>query len=137
MDVVATSQPGVFVCGAAQGPKDIPDSVQQGSSAAACATSLLAEARGSLIEPPPQYEERDIRGEKPRIGVFVCHCGINIAGVVDTEAVAEYAKSLPGVEYAIKPDVRLFDRPAKRDQAGNRGIQAQPVCRCIVHAAHP
>ena len=75
MDVVATSQPGVYVCGAAQGPKDIPDSVQQGSSAAACATSLLADARGSLIEPPPQYEERDIRGEKPRIGVFVCHCG--------------------------------------------------------------
>ncbi len=100
LDVVATSQPGVYVCGAAQGPKDIPDSVQQGSSAAACATSLLADARGSLIDPPPQYKERDIRGEKPRVGVFVCHCGINIAGVVNTEAVAEYARTLPGVEYA-------------------------------------
>lgn len=32
-----------------------------------------------------------------RIGVFVCDCGLNIAGVVDTKAVAEYAKTLPNV----------------------------------------
>jgi heterodisulfide reductase subunit A len=32
-----------------------------------------------------------------RIGVFVCDCGLNIAGVVDTTAVAEYAKTLPDV----------------------------------------
>jgi heterodisulfide reductase subunit A len=32
-----------------------------------------------------------------RIGVFVCHCGTNIAGKVDVEAVAEYAAGLPGV----------------------------------------
>ena len=30
--------------------------------------------------------------EEPRIGVFVCHCGHNIAGVVDVVRVAEYAK---------------------------------------------
>ena len=41
----------------------------------------------------------DHRG-KPRIGVFVCHCGINIAGVVDVVAVAEYARTLPNVVYA-------------------------------------
>jgi len=35
-----------------------------------------------------------------RIGVYVCHCGLNIAGVVDVEQVAEYAKSLPGVAVA-------------------------------------
>ena len=40
------------------------------------------------------------RGEEPRIGVFVCHCGLNIAGVVDVEAVTEYARTLPGVVYA-------------------------------------
>ncbi len=38
--------------------------------------------------------------KKPRIGVFVCHCGENIAGVVDVKAVAEYAKTLPNVEYS-------------------------------------
>ncbi len=37
---------------------------------------------------------------EPRIGVFVCHCGHNIAGVVDVEEVAEKAKSLPGVIFS-------------------------------------
>jgi heterodisulfide reductase subunit A-like polyferredoxin len=99
MDLVATAREGVFVCGVTQGPKDIPETVQQGSSAAACATALLAEARGSLITPPPRYAERDVRGEAPRIGVFVCHCGINIAGTVDVAAVADYAAKLPDVVY--------------------------------------
>jgi len=39
--------------------------------------------------------------EEIRIGVFVCHCGLNIAGVVDVEEVTEYAKKLSGVVYAI------------------------------------
>lgn len=37
--------------------------------------------------------------ELPRIGVFVCHCGSNIAGHVDVGAVAEYAQRLPGVVF--------------------------------------
>ena len=37
--------------------------------------------------------------EQPRIGVFVCHCGTNIGGVVDVKSVAEYAKTLPGVAF--------------------------------------
>ncbi len=36
----------------------------------------------------------------PKIGVYVCHCGINIAGTVDVEAVSEYAATLPGVAIA-------------------------------------
>jgi len=36
----------------------------------------------------------------PRVGVYICHCGTNIAGVVDVEAVAQYAASLPGVVIA-------------------------------------
>ncbi len=38
--------------------------------------------------------------ETPRIGVFVCHCGINIGGVVDVPSTVEYAKNLPNVVYA-------------------------------------
>ncbi|MCJ2540694.1 MAG: hypothetical protein LN414_05445, partial [Candidatus Thermoplasmatota archaeon] len=45
-------------------------------------------------------EERDVEGEEPRIGVFVCHCGTNIGGVVDVPAVVEYARGLPGVVFA-------------------------------------
>ncbi|RLG21306.1 heterodisulfide reductase [Methanosarcinales archaeon] len=97
---VCTSREGVYVLGAAQGPKDIPDTVAQASGAAAKAGALLAEARGTMIEVPELPPERDVSGEIPRVGVFVCHCGLNIGGVVDVPAVAEYAKTLPYVVYA-------------------------------------
>jgi heterodisulfide reductase subunit A len=38
----------------------------------------------------------------PRIGVFVCDCGLNIAGTVDTQAVTDYARTLPGVVTAVR-----------------------------------
>jgi len=38
--------------------------------------------------------------EQPRIGVFICHCGTNIAGSLSIEEVKEYAKTLPGVVVA-------------------------------------
>ena len=44
--------------------------------------------------------EENNNNEEVRVGVFVCHCGVNIAGVVDVKAVAEYAKTLPNVVYA-------------------------------------
>lgn len=95
---LATSRPGVFVAGAFQGPKDVPESVSQASGAAALASELLAESRGSqsVTITYPQ-EDRALAEEEPRIGVFVCHCGVNIAGTVDVEAVRDYAGTLPGV----------------------------------------
>jgi len=35
-----------------------------------------------------------------RIGVFICHCGTNIAGVISPQELAEYAKTLPNVVFA-------------------------------------
>ncbi len=95
----STLKPGIYITGACQGPKDIPDSVTQASGAAGKAEALLKEARKSLIEVKPLPEEKAIQPE-PRVGVFVCHCGLNIASVVDVEKVAEYAKTLPNVAYA-------------------------------------
>ena len=40
--------------------------------------------------------------EQLRIGVFVCDCGLNIAGSVDTEAVKDYAATLPDVAVAVR-----------------------------------
>jgi heterodisulfide reductase subunit A len=97
---VSTSQPGIFVCGALQGPKDIPQSVTEASAVAAAASELLAEARYSLALQKPEYPERDVTGEEPRIGVFICHCGTNIAGVIDVASLKEYAATLPGVSHA-------------------------------------
>ena len=95
-----TSREGVYVSGAFSSPKDIPETVAQSSGAAAMATSLIADARGTEVSPRVYPPQKDVRGEKPRIGVFVCHCGINIGGVVDVPAVTEYAKTLPYVVYA-------------------------------------
>ena len=95
-----TNQPGIYVAGAFGEPKDIPETVIEASCAAASASVLLAPARGTLIREPVYPPERDVSEEEPRVGVFVCHCGINIGGVVDVPDVVEYAKTLPNVVYA-------------------------------------
>jgi heterodisulfide reductase subunit A len=95
-----TSREGIFVAGPFAEPKDIPETVVQASAAAAMVQSLLKDVRGQLIAPKVYPPERDVSGEEPRIGVFVCHCGTNIAGVVNVPAVVQYAKTLPNVVYA-------------------------------------
>ena len=91
---------GIFVAGAFSEPKDIPDTVIEASCAAAQASALLAGARGALTREHTWPEERDVNNEAPRVGVFVCHCGINIGSVVDVPKVIEYAAQLPYVAYA-------------------------------------
>lgn len=101
---LATSRPGIFVSGAVNGPKDIPETVCEASGAAEAASVALAEARGNLIEEETLPQELVFSDEDElRIGVFICHCGTNIASVVDVDAVTEYAKTLPGVVYAEHP----------------------------------
>jgi heterodisulfide reductase subunit A len=95
-----TSRRGVFTGGVLQEPKDIPDTVMQASAAAARAMELLAPARGTRVRTKIYPAERDITDEPPRIGVFVCHCGSNIASVVDVEAVVRRARELPFVAFA-------------------------------------
>jgi heterodisulfide reductase subunit A len=95
-----TSKSGIFVCGAFAAPKDIPESVAQASGAAAKAMEVIASARGTQVAKKEYPPERDVSQEEPRIGVFVCHCGINIGGVVNVPEVVEYAKTLPNVVYA-------------------------------------
>jgi heterodisulfide reductase subunit A-like polyferredoxin len=94
-----TSRPGVYVSGTFQGPKDIPSSVTEASGAACAAGRHLAPARHTLTKTVTLPTERDVLGEEPRVGVFVCKCGINIAGVIDVDEVSAYAKSLPNVVY--------------------------------------
>jgi heterodisulfide reductase subunit A len=99
---VATSKQGIFVCGAFQGPKDIPQSVVDSSAAAAAAGEILSTARNTLTRSKEVVPEINVINERPRIGVFVCRCGINIAGVVDVPSVTEYATTLPYVDFATE-----------------------------------
>jgi heterodisulfide reductase subunit A len=83
-----TTKEGIFITGTCISPKDIPDSIAEASGAAARCESFLKDSRGSLVEVKDLPPEKDI-GSEPRVGVFICHCGINIASVVDVESVAK------------------------------------------------
>ena len=95
-----TSREGIYASGTVTEPKDIPESVIQASAAAAEAAKDISDARGTKIIEKEYPKEKDVSTEIPRIGVFVCHCGINIAGVIDVKKVVESAKKLPYVVYA-------------------------------------
>jgi len=95
-----TSRRGIYAIGPFREPKDIPESVVDASGAAAQAAALLAPSRHTLTRKREYPPERDVTGEEPHIGVFVCHCGSNIGGFLDVPSVAEYAKTLPGVVHA-------------------------------------
>lgn len=103
-----TSVPGVFVAGVFQSPKDIPESVVQGLGAASDAGSILSSARHTLTDKKEYPEELDIADDKAtegspvgkRIGVFICHCGRNIASVIDVEGLSKQVKKLPFVTHS-------------------------------------
>ena len=97
---VSTSRPGVYVCGTFEGPKDIPETIVQSSAAACLAMAAVGRTDGGSLFPEEIPPERDIAGEPPRIGVFVCDCGFNIGGVIDVEAVVAHAGTLDGVVVA-------------------------------------
>jgi len=127
---VTTSRPGIYVCGAFQGPKDIPQSVMEASAAAGAVSAALSGARHSLTKVQAHPHERDVIGEESRIGVFVCHCGINIGGVVRVPEIAEYAKTLPDVVwasdelFACSADVQEKIKTVIRDYGLNRVVVA-------------
>lgn len=100
LDPVKTSLDGIYVAGVSSGPKDIPEAVMESDAAASRCLNLLSDARGELITREEFPPEKDVSREEPRVGVFVCHCGTNIAGVVNVPDVVEYTKTLPNVVYA-------------------------------------
>jgi len=101
--------PGLFVAGAFREPKDIPETVAEAAGAAAEVAAFLQQSAlrtpHSALRTPhsalrtPHSALRDVSDEEPKVGVFVCECGgelapIGIAGLV------EWARELPGVAVA-------------------------------------
>jgi heterodisulfide reductase subunit A len=129
-----TSKPGVFVCGAFSAPKDIPESVAQASGAAARAMDMIADARGTQVTAREYPPERDVSKEEPRIGVFVCHCGINIGGVVNVPQVVEYAKTLPNVVYA---EANIYTCSQDTQKLIREKIEQNKLNRVIVASCTP
>jgi len=129
-----TSKPGVFVSGAFSGPKDVPETVAQASAAAAEASSLLAPSRGTLVTEKEYVPETNVNYEAPRIGAFICHCGINIAGVVDVPAVVEYARTLPHVVYV---DGNLYTCSQDTQEVIKKAIKEHNLNRIFVASCTP
>jgi len=132
--MVETSRPGIYTCGVYQAPKDIPETVGQASAAAGAAAMLLSEAKGTLLSKAEYPPERNVTPEEPRIGVFVCHCGINIAGVVDVARVSDYARTLAGVVYA---DHYTFTCATDSLEAMRQVIEEQGLNRVVVASCSP
>lgn len=131
---IETSRPGIFVSGAFQGPIDIPESVVTGSGANALCGQLLTYRRGKLARERIYPPERDVSGEEPRVGVFVCHCGANIGRVVDVPSVVEYALSLPNVVHA---EDGLFICSTDSAQEIANTIREKRLNRVVVAACTP
>jgi heterodisulfide reductase subunit A len=131
---VRTSKPGVFVCGTFESPKDIPQSVIESSASAAVVESTLAESRGSMVQAKDSPVEIDVRGAPPRIGVFVCNCGTNIAGFLETPEVVEYAKTLPNVVFT---EDNLFSCSQDTQEQMTQIIKEQKLNRVVVAACSP
>jgi heterodisulfide reductase subunit A len=131
---VRSSREGIFVCGAFQGPKDIPQSVIEASSAAAEAGVLLSAGRNTETRERVLPEERQGLGKRPRIGVFICQCGINIGGIVDVPGVRDYAATLPFVEYATD---NLFTCSTDTQDIMAKVIREKGLNRIVVAACTP
>ena len=131
---VATERPGVFTCGAFNGPKDIPQAVMEASAAACAASEGIAESRNQLIRYQELPPEKDFAGEDIKVGVFVCNCGINIGGVADVPAVREYAKTLPQV---VHVEDNLFTCSQDTQEKMKQVIQEKGINRVVVASCSP
>ncbi len=131
---VSTSRPGVYVCGLFQGPKDIPYAVMEASAAACAAAIDLSDARGTQALEEVLPAERDLSLEEPRIGVFVCNCGINISSVVNVTEVVDYAATLPHVVFTTQ---NLFSCSQDTQERIKSIIEEEKLNRIVVAACSP
>ena len=134
-----TSQPGIFVSGAIQGPMDIPESVFTASAAGAQCGEMLNYRRGKLAKDRAYPEERDVSAEEPKIGVFVCHCGANISSVVQVPSTVEYALTLPNVVYAQEQLFSCATNSAQEitDVAKEKGLNRVVIAACSPRTLEP
>jgi len=134
-----TSRAGIFVSGGFQGPADIPDSVLTASAAGSQCGKLLNYRRGKLSTERVYPRERDVSGEEPRIGVFVCHCGANIGRIVNVPETVEYALSLPNVVYAQEQLFACATNSAREitDVTREKGLNRVVVAACSPRTLEP
>jgi heterodisulfide reductase subunit A len=136
ISAVESTREGVYVCGSAVGPQIIPDCVAQASAAAARAELFLAGHRRA--EEERHGEPMDLSGP-PRVGVMICHCGVNIAGVLDIEDLVSFASGLPGVA-AVGQDLfacSMTGQDALIEMIRENGLNRVVVAACTPRTHEP
>jgi heterodisulfide reductase subunit A len=108
--------------------------VTEASAAASAAAKNLVQARGTLTKEKTYPPERDTGSEEPRVGVFVCSCGINIANTVNVPEVVEYAKTLPLVHFV---ENNLFSCSTDTQVLMAEKIKEHNLNRIVVAACTP
>jgi heterodisulfide reductase subunit A len=129
-----TTREGIFASGAFISPKDIPDTVAQASGAASAASCIIASERDTLVEVKEYPEEKVFERQESRIGVFICHCGINIGGVVKVPEIVDYVKTLDNVVYA---EDNLYTCSQDTQQKIKSIIEEHDLNRVIVASCTP
>ena len=128
---LSSTREGIFLCGCSTGPKDITDSITEASGTAIRAAQYLTPYKlPELKEEIPYY---DYSGPL-RIGVFVCHCGSNIAGVVDVQELKEYATELGDVVYS---DDLLFACSESTQRNIQEKVLENKLNRVVIAACTP
>jgi len=130
---IETNIPGIYACGCAHGPEDISTSVAEASGAASKAanrTSIVTveEIKEGIIE------KKVSKDDPPRIGIFICHCGTNIAGTVDVEKIAEEIKTVPDVVYVER---NLYTCSEESQNSISAAIEKHDLNRVIIAACTP
>lgn len=136
---VTTSRAGVYASGTVTEPKDIPESVTQASAAAAEAAKDISSARGTEITVKEYPRERGVMNDFPSIGVFICHCGINIGGVIDIQKVVDSARNLPYVEHADDETFTCSSDSLERikEKIEEKGLNRIVVASCTPRTHEP
>jgi len=127
-----SSRDGVFLCGFCQGAMDIPETVTDASSVASQVAILLNSSKYTqTLKKKFEEPEKEVKdSDEPRIGVMICHCGINIGKYVDVPMVRDYIKTLPNVVicednlYSCSPDSQKRIKELVKDYNLNRFIVA-------------
>ena len=125
-----STRPGVYLAGCSTGPKDIPDSVIEAGAAVAKALALV---KNRSWPKPAEVVQISTEGP-PKIGVFVCHCGSNIAGVVDINSVLDFAKTLPNV---VHVQDQMYSCGASTLNDISAVIRDKQINRVVVAACTP
>ncbi|RLA91064.1 MAG: heterodisulfide reductase [Deltaproteobacteria bacterium] len=129
-----TARPGVLICGTARAPMDIPEAVTTASASAAVASQLLTISARLLPAPIKMPGPGQVADYPPRIGVFLCHCGTNIAKVIEIPKLAAAVSELPGV---VHVEDNLFTCSVDSTQRMAETIKDLGLNRVVVAACTP